>query len=256
MTTFKDKSLKDCRELYNKLATKASLLSNALEDLKNTSIYLNKTEAFDKAASYCFYNANYTNFENYDGDFDEFKSEGSYFEDDFKSYFGEAKLIDNVECVEVFPFFTDKETSFLNALNMGYFTGYSELSEMEALTKAKPFYAISDSIAIELVPEELEALKEWYASKICTTLSAFRKAETALTYIEKGFVHVNDPSSTISIRNEAGNMDMSYIIAKIEVAKACLITGWTVPPATCFGTDADKVNPVRRVPENIEELVS
>ncbi len=143
------------------------------------------------------------------------------------------------------PFFGDGCDN-LHALGLSYLRGCA-LSELKALDAHVP--SELDAVPSGLSEEELEAVAAFHRRKTVTMLNALRHLYTALHYVKSGVerdVRKARASVAVVLPDET-ERKVSELLALVDLPIE-------PRPTTYFGTEADRVNPLRALPSSVADL--
>ncbi len=231
------------RLLYAGAARKAARTVAALRALQACAIFVPRAEALSRVAQAIFYSARYDACERYET-IEEF--EEALIEDLDQG--AERVTRNGVDCYALRPFLC-ADTSLLGHLGLGYFGGYATASDFTGLDVAESALYASTETVSGLTDTELEWLQDAYRRKTLTLVNLLRKLTTAMAYVH------------IALRNEATKPSLfsaceregDFAAAAAALSEACH-TDFTPAPAGYFGTEADRINPLRQLPTDTAQL--
>ncbi len=227
-------------------AKRAAAIWEVLTALRACTVELPYDRTMRYLASAIYNNASYDACLNYEDaeDFEEALRE------DKNEDLAVRKDVDGVDTIVMSPFFSEKIIGSLHHMKLTYLGGYCRLDELSALNCVVP--DVANDVPWNVSTTELEVLTKYHRSACIALVNAMRHLRTALCYVKTGLRNVAEdkykslPELTLDKR-AAGLVEELIALADLP---------FTPTPLTYFGTEADRVNPLRSLPESEDGLKS
>jgi hypothetical protein len=242
MTTLAELNL--MRRAHAGAARRAAAAWKLVNDMRSLRVLLPYSDTLSFLASAIYYNAGYDACENYDciEDFEAALAE------DLATDMPERVEVEGVEHVVLRPFFSD-DYGYLLHLKMTYLHG-CKISELKALDVPAPSLVATAPAGI--TDDEVEVLYAHHRASAIKLVNKLRHLRTALAYLETGLRDLaedkyrNLPKHTMDPR-AAGLVTELLPVVEMDFSPA---------PCGHFGTEADRVNPLRALPTDEDGLAS
>lgn len=244
-----DSGLALTRRAHARLARRAAAAWLLLNELSSLRVHAPRTAVVRAIAEKVYYSGRCDVMERYES-IEEFEVELSLELDSGLT----SAAINGTTCYVIRPFFASRDSLYLFEMGLSGLRG-CELAELTGLDVAALLPALPlDEACAEpvtgLLGLEAEMLARAYRAESLKLINLLRKLATALTYVRSALTvtPVKDTLYAKSIKDPGAG-------ALVGALSGLSVLPFLPAPCTHFGTEADRVNPLRRLTVDMEREV-
>lgn len=237
--------LDELRNLYEKVRIRYEATVKKAKELKSITVLIKKEELLKEVGSAIYFNSYYSaNME--------FESVEDYIAEILEPNLSMLPLVDkssklngsSAVFLEFRPFDSSDLNSHPNTLMHHVGLGYLSSIKFSKLEDFPSLSVTNTGVVLDESKLETEILRDWYTSKIKKMIALLRNLETAVTF----YLRKWKPNPNCAVEFSS---DYTLVLNELEN----MFIKWSVPVNNGFGSDSDRVNVLKEIPDNLEDLL-